>query len=77
MNATTASLNLPKVVRILNEQHRTTSAGFYGSSRVNGRFFRARLNKGVLEVYDFENWFAVPTEDIAFHDHTGRDISLS
>jgi hypothetical protein len=38
-----------RIVRALNNQHRNTSAGFYGS-RIHGRFFRARFTAGVLQV---------------------------
>lgn len=64
---------LRSAVRTLNEQHRTTSAGFYG---LGSRFFRARARAGVLEVFDFETWTAVPESQAQFHDHNGHDIPL-
>ncbi len=66
-------LRLRYAVRTLNEQHRRTSAGFYG---LGSRFFRARSRAGVLEVFDFETWVAVPESSAQFHDHNGRDISF-
>lgn len=65
---------LRSAVRTLNDQHRRTSAGFYG---LGSRFFRARARAGVLEVFDFETWTVVPQEKAQFHDHNGRDIPLS
>lgn len=65
---------LRRAVRRLNDQHVRTMAGFYG---LGSRFFRARAVKGVLEVYDFDTWTAVPFESAKFHDHNGQDISLT
>jgi hypothetical protein len=64
-----------RIVRILNDQHRGTMAGFYGSL-IGGRFFRARSRHGVLEVFDFETWLPVAPDQIEFHDHNGRTIHL-
>jgi hypothetical protein len=75
METTTATLNLSKAVRLLNAQHRNTSAGFYGS-RIGGRYFRARAKAGVLQVFDFDVWTDVPAADAVFHDHNGQDIPL-
>lgn len=72
--AWTDSKLLRSAVRTLNEQHRNTSAGFYG---LGSRFFRARSVKGVLEVYDFDTWTPVSQEQAKFHDHNGRDISFT
>ena len=66
---------LRAAVRILNDQHRRTSAGFYGSI-VGGRYFHARVRKGVFEVWDFDTWTAVPADKIKFHDHNGHNIPL-
>ena len=64
---------LRSAVRLLNAQHRNTSAGFYG---LGSRFFKARARGGVLEVFDWDNWTPVAQENAKFHDHNGRDVPL-
>lgn len=53
-----------------------TCAGFYGS-RIGGRYFRARVQGGAFQVYDFEVWTTVKPEDMVFHDHNGQGIELA
>lgn len=64
-----------QIVRRLNDQHMSYSAGFY--AHIEGvpaaRFFRARSKAGALQVFDFDNWYAVPAGTL-FSDHNGRDL---
>lgn len=66
---------LAKIVRMLNDQHRTTMAGFYGSA-IGGRYFQARARDGHLEVTNWDTWIRVPDDKILFHDHNGNTIVL-
>ena len=60
--------------RILNAHNLSCGAGFYWEH--GGRFFKARVHDGVLEVYDWETWTPVADDKIKFHDHNGHDIAL-
>ena len=62
------------VARKLNAHHRAYGAGFYWAH--GGRYYKARVRDGVLEVNDWETWTRVPDDKIKFHDHNGRNISL-
>lgn len=65
-------LTLRQLAARLNDQHMRYSAGFY-SQIGNRRHFKARVRAGVLEIYDWQKWDAVPA-GTTFHDHNGRDF---
>jgi hypothetical protein len=75
MKAIDTTYKPARAARILNAHHMSTCAGFYGSV-LGGRFFQARVRAGVLEVFDFDNWFAVQPDQAVFHDHNGENIPL-
>lgn len=61
-----------KLAKLLNDQHMMYSTGFYSS--LGGRFFRARIEAGALQVNDWETWRDVQAGEF-FRDHNGRDIT--
>jgi uncharacterized coiled-coil protein SlyX len=67
-----------RAARRLNSHHVRVGAGFYGARGLSGRFFRARVRCGVLQVTpDFgESWQDVDLAQHAFCDHNGRAIAL-
>ena len=64
---------IKQMAKRLNNQHMRYTAGFYLSGPIVGRYFNARVRKGVLEVFDFIAWRPLAVGTVA-RDHNGRDL---
>ena len=76
-----ASQPLPQAARVLNAHHAKTLAGFYGRAGLSGRFFKARVKAGVLQVLQVNadlsrQWLDVDMREHSFADHNGHALIL-